>query len=313
MAKVQTLEDLLTDVRLRGGLNKAASNSVGQRDVDLELFINDEMDELVTHVLTAGEEFFMVEEKLTPVASQSRYRINPRSMYQKVDKIYYRSDENSIRELCIRIDDTQKPYSLGTSDAPRHWYIEGNHIRFVPDMGGSPAGFYEVTFLFKPGKFVQSTNARQVQSVSTTSITLTSAPPASWTTGTIFDIHSQHSGAEIKQWSLTSTNISGSVITFGENVETTTTLGRFNIEAGDWVCLEEEIALAPLPTELHKVLAEAAVVRVHQSLNNMEKAALHEQKLNRMLEVVKFGINVRSDIEQKVVPTNSVWNWVISD
>ena len=132
MSQPMTVETLITNARLRGGLNDNASASAGERDVDLEIFFNDEMDELITWLRMAHEEYLVVEEKITPVGNTSLYRISPRATYQGIKNIYFRDTSANTRELLTHMDDQNLPWDEETADAPTYYLLQGNDIRFIP-------------------------------------------------------------------------------------------------------------------------------------------------------------------------------------
>ena len=310
MSRPYTLEALITSARLRGGLNVDGSAGTGMKDDDLTLLINEEMDELVTVVLQANEEYFTVHSKITPVASISSYRIDPRAMYQQIKHVFQQNDSEQARRRCVVIHSAEQPGVLQSSDTPMYYFIRGHDIVFRPEMSGSPSGYYDCYWYFKPGSLVKSTDCRQVTNVTGKVVSFGSSLPASWDSNDKFDIHSKHSGAEIKQWDLSVALIGGTSITFNETLDTTV-LGRKQVEVGDWVCLEQEAALPGLPTELHPVLAQAVICRISESTQDIEAVQLHEGKLNRMIQVAVQGLNPRVETDKKVVPSDSLWNYMI--
>lgn len=307
-----TLETLITSVRLRGGLNADSASGSGIKDADITLMLNEEADEICVHLLEANEDYLAVIEKIQPVANQDEYRINTRAFYQKIKSIYAINGDNNSRRLLRFIDDQARDFSLTTSDTPSYYFIRGNYIVFVPDMGDSPDGWFEVSFYFKPSQLVLSTECRQITNVDTLNkrLTVGSTLPASWSTNNKFDIHGQYSGAEVKQWSLVPTLVGGTTVTFNDTIDTTI-VGRKTPEIGDWLCLENQCALPALPVELHPALAQAAVCRVYESLNDKESLETHALKLNRMIDVNRLGLNDRVEVAKKIVPRDSIFDYFI--
>lgn len=310
MSKPYTLENIITSARNRGGLNVDASAGTGMKDDDLILLINEEMDELVTVVLEANEEYFAVHNQITPVASTSAYRIDPRALYQQIKHIFHQNDTELARRICVHIDSAEQPVTLQSSDTPMYYFIKGNDIVFRPDISNNPVGYYDCYWYFKPGTLVKSTECRQVSNVAGQTVTFGSNLPAGWTAADKFDIHSKHSGAEIKQWDLSVNVLGAASITFNEPLDGTV-VGRKQVEIGDWVCLEQEAALPGLPTELHPALAQAVICRLAESTQNTEAVQLHTEKLNRMIQVVVQALNPRVETSKKVVASDSLWNYLL--
>jgi len=311
MSKVYTTDDLIDSVRLRGGLNDNDASGTGQKDDDIILFLNEEMNELVTLILEANENYLLVREKITPVANQSEYEINERAVFNKIKNVYYMSDSNDTRQIIQPISTSAYPSSLTTVETPCYYDIVGNKIVFVPSIGSGPTGWYEITWTFRPGELVKTAEARQITAVNTSTgiVTLDSTVPSSWTTNNKFDIHSNTSGGNIRLWSLNATSVSGNTITFSDAIDGST-YGTFAPQVGDWVCLEGQAVIPALPAEMHPTLAQAATVRVMESLQNPEGIQVHTARLNRMLQGNRLGLNPRTDLARKIVPNDSIWDYL---
>lgn len=312
MSKVKTLEDLISTVRLRAGSNSDASSGTGMKDTDIASMINDEMDELITFVKESQQDYLTVITKITPVSNVSIYRVDPRALYQQIKKVYYVNSDGTSRIPLVYIDDSNIPSTCQVTEAPMYYLLRGNDIVFYPPMGSAPVGHYECLWNFKANTLVKSTECRQVTNVDTTTKTVTFATivPASWTNLLKFDAHSKYSGAEVKQWDLAATTVSGTQIVFSSVIDNSVT-GRKTIEIGDWVCLEQEAALPSIPTELQATLAQAAVVRLAEARGDQESVALHQGKLDRMLQVLQVGISHRTDTEKVVVNNDGLWDCLI--
>ena len=116
-----------------------------------------------------------------------------------------------------------------------------------------------MSYFFRPGDLVTSSNYRIVEGVNLTTKTLTlnSNVLATWTTGKKYDVHSAESGAEIKLWSASVTTASAKTLIFTDAIDGSRE-GTAAVEVGDYVTLENEAAIPALPRELHPALAQAA-------------------------------------------------------
>ena len=279
----------------------------GTQDQDIVDHLNDAMmEELVPKLMSVREEYFVIPTRLT--VTSSTVRVPERAIGNKFRIVAWRDSSGSNWGL-PRIAPPQKYPAeniTGVSE-PSGYYLQGNNIKLVP---GGISGTLEVDYFFRPGQLVKLEEGRIISAVDTATgaITLGSDPPSTWTTADKLDIHSGKSGGEIRQFSLTMTDITGSIVTVSDTIDGSV-FGTFLPVVGDYLCLEGEAVLPALPIECHPVLAQAGVVKLAESFGDTENVAIHQAKLNRMME--NLGILVDSRVEgqpQKIVNRNSLWS-----
>jgi hypothetical protein len=114
----------------------------------------------------------------------------------------------------------------------------------------------------------------------TKTITLTTAPPTAWTTTQKYDIHSEESGAEIKVWGSAITSIGGPTnsVVFSDSIDGTIT-GTHPVEVGDWICLQKECAILPLPYELQPLIIRAVSVRMAEAQGDADDVRMEHDLL----------------------------------
>lgn len=287
-----TADQLITTVRLRGGL--ANSKQQGTTDDDiLQILSECQRSRLVPGVMKVREHYFATSRRYA--VSGSRLRIPARAVGQKLWDVYWLdSSSNRVVLPLVNHGDLHRVTKIGT--APAGFYLEGNHVVLVPDSQ-SFGGTLEVSFFLRPGDLVKAASAAVVQSVNATAktITFTGAPPTAFTASGSYDVHSPESGAEVKQLALTGTDLSGNVLTVSEAIDGSV-WGTYAVAAGDYVCLTGEAVLPGLPSEIHIALALMAVVTILSTVN----PALAERKqaeLQTMLSLAGYVVDSR--IEQK--------------
>lgn len=276
MARSYTASELVDILRDKANLGDIETE--GTLDTDLLKIINDEaLTRIYAAVMHCREDYFLVREKIALTTTKTKYRINHRAMQQKIRDIIY-WDSTNVRCILEQIPrENRSGYSeTSSTTVPSAYFFEGNHIVLVPDVGAQYTGYLEISFYFRPGELVDSSECRQITNVTTGVITLDSSVPSAWTTAKSYDIHSEYSGAEIKTWSITPTLVAGTQMTFTSTDVDGSAFGRLPAEVGDWVCLEEEAALPGLPREWHPILAQAAVVSVLERLDVEKYNALKE-------------------------------------
>jgi len=301
---VYLAEDLIQIVRTRAILND--KNSEGTTDGDLLDHLNIEAMKLYGKVAASHEEFFVVTERFLLVSGKQRYRIPHRALYSKVrDLMGYDSSQNyySIERLAREnIDQIVTNQSLRR---PLAFYVEGQYLVLWPSLP-SVDGYIDMSYCFRPGWLVLSTDARKVIALGPGAgqLTLTSAVPSTWTTSVKYDIHSCLSGSEPKNWSMTATDVTSDKITFATTDLDGSIIGRNPVEVGDWVCLEEQAALPGMPREFHPVLAQIVVCRILQA-KDPDAFQVAIADLNSMLEDLREFIGQRVDGRAEQVSVRS--------
>jgi hypothetical protein len=294
-------EDLIQVVRDRVVTGQAATE--GTQDADILRIINDEaLGRVCNAVMHVREEYYVNTIRQSITAGMVRYRIPHRAMQGKIRDIFYLdSDNNRYKLLPVPREFRAGNFKITSSESvPSGYYFEGNHIVLHPDSSTSISGTLEISYYFRPGELVLSTEARTVASINSGVIVLNDDVPAGWTTGETYDIHSPHSGAEIKAWDLTASAVSGSQITFSSTSMDGSVFGTLAVEVGDWVCLAEEAALPGLPREWHPVLAQAATVAILETIDP-ERFQIAVQGLERSIERMYEALHNRDESYSEAV------------
>lgn len=293
-----TAEELIEMIRTRGGFPDAATE--GTTDTDLLSFLNAEALALYGKIASCHEDYFTVTDRVAITAGKQKYRIPHRAMFGKVRDIGSVLDGVPYKMEPTSRENVADYFSTDAASVPSGFYVESMYICFVPTLTAG-SGYIDIAYLFRPGQLVLSTDCRQIDSVDTTTgvVTLTSAAPTSWTTALKYDIHSSLSGAEPKNWSISTSafNVARDEMTFTPSDLTGSTTGRFEAEEGDWLCLEEQAALPGLPRELHPILAHSVVCRVLER-KDKEAFMVSRAELQSMMKDVQKILAMR--VEGKV-------------
>jgi len=286
MARVFTADEIITYARDIGKIPD--TSATGTEDSDLLRFLNDFLQTTIAPAIMAKRaDYFNRQYRTALSASTSRYRINPRAMLGcERDVRYVNSDGYRSPTLeQVSIGDVDQLSESTSSDIPSGFYIEGNYIVLFPSLGSGATGYLEEVFPMRPSELVLATNTRVVESVSSTTITLTAAVPSGWDTNDTFDIHSPYSGAELKCWDKAASTVSGTTITTTTAIDGTLT-GEYSVAAGDYVCLAGECAVPAVPYEFHQVLSRAIARDFAESLGDTQAADKHGAHLNAKMNVL---------------------------
>lgn len=287
---VYSTNELVKTVRLRGGL--ANSGQLGTTGSEIIQLLNEELrTKFLPGVMKVREEYFVFTKRYT--ISSARLRIPHRAIGLKLRDLKI-VDANGLYTPMTKLNptDTARPNAGGLSSGFVGFIIEGNHIVLIPE-GNPSTGSLQVSFFMRPGYLVPNSEVAVVQSVTGNDITLTTAPPVAWTGVARYDVHSPHSGAEVKQWELTATNLLGNVLTVAEAINGSV-YGTSAVEPGDYVCLSGEAAIPGVPVELHPPLALSAAVSILTTLDP-ERAIVKKQDLDYQLGMLGYAIDQRTE------------------
>jgi hypothetical protein len=294
MALIYTAEELIESIRNLGMVPK--SGTQGGDDADILRHINESMSlDIIPALMEIKEEYFVVTTRLT-LGAALKYRIPTRAIADKLRYIRYvdSSGSRSSDSMEEIPPSCQNEFSWSSTSKPSAYYIEGNYICLV---GSSFSGYLEVSWYFRPGQLVLSTECRQITSILAKTVTLSSAVPTTWSTVNEFDIHSTESGAEIKVWGESATAVGGAgtenKITFTNAIDGTT-FGTHTVEVGDWVCLEKEAAIPAVPVDIHPLLIRAVSMRLAESQGDAQNIRVEHDLFVEAKKGVLKNFNYRS-------------------
>jgi len=308
MARQYTAQALIDVVKRKASVSGTAAT--GTADADILDHINEcLLTEMVPWVMKFREEYLVVSEHVTIVSGTNRYRINPRAVGQQLRDVLLVETSTSNRRSIGRIQREDLPQydQSSTASYAQGFYIEGNDVVLAnTEISGSSA--LELSFYFRPGEIVDyPLKASRVTAVdhALKRIETDIDFPSLWSTEDGFDIHSGHSGAEIKQWDLTKDALGSLTFSFNEEIDGSLP-GTKAVEIGDYVCRAEEAALPGLPRECHPILAQAAVCSVLRAAGDIELLDRETSELNRMMKRAEAFIEKRvKGKPQKVTGNNS--------
>lgn len=151
--------------------------------------------------------------------------------------------------------------------------IQGNNVVINPAQISYAS--VVLNYSIRPSDLVAVTAARQIQSVTPTTITLVSTIVPGLATGTAFDIIDQNSPYAFKGIDQTGT-VAGNVITMAA-VPT-------GVAAGDWVALAEQSPIAQIPKDFMTVLAYDTAKMLLESIGQPQSAATMEKNAEKLMD-----------------------------
>lgn len=248
-------------------------------------------------ILNVREEYYVTPTRMATIAGTSKYRLPARAMGSKLRDVYLVRDGQRVALREMNRDDLSR-YGT-TSGSPGSYYIDGNNLVLIP-VPDSTDTIIEYSFYFRPSDLVPVADTRRVAAVDVpnSTVTLDSAAPAGWGTGTglAFDIHSWRPSFEVKAWNMTSTGgISGTTMVFDGPLDGGANnadgfKGNLAVVEDDYICLAGEAAIPYLPRDFHPTLVRGACMRISESDGDAKMAQLHGaifgSELKTVLEVI---------------------------
>jgi len=272
MALKYTGDELVESAR--NLVSVANTASTGTKDTDILRHLTEALrSKIVPDIIRKREEYLAITVRIAMSGSETQYRIPSRAIANRLRDIYFYDGSNRRKIDPIPREELHIYESTGTS-YPAGYYIQGNYICLVPTVA-TYSGSLEVGFYFRPGDLVLEASAGQVTVINGSVVTLGNLPSA-WSTSDTFDAHSQESGAEIKVWDATVSNVDAvnKQLTFSSNIDGSD-FGTKAIAVDDWVCLAGEAVVPAIPKELHPMLVEAACLQIAKGLQDKEAILVH--------------------------------------
>ena len=296
MPRKYTAEELIAQVRDEARIPD--TGSTGNTDADILNRINEViLGYLSGLVMEAREEYFIRTTRTPLVADTSRYALPNRAMYQKLRDVRYKASGNAYYPLAhaSMADLDMGRRSLEATDTPGAFRVEGNHVVLWPPVG-SPTCSIDMAFYFSPGELVLQSKVAKVVVVDSDGVSITidttTVPDAAWVNGTLFDIHSPDSGAEIRVWekelaydpvaSVVAPNVGKLILQFSTAIDGSI-IGDDPVQVGDYVCLTGEAALPGVPRELHPLIGLGAACSILEDEGDLEVFAAKTATLQRRL------------------------------
>jgi hypothetical protein len=252
-----TTTDFITDVKLRCF---APTSQITFTESDILLLADAEMQTTILPLVQSLREDYLVTYKdTTIVADQANYELPDRGVGLQLREVHIIDGDNGTVFDVPQID-TEQVQTTQSGDV-QSFYIRGNELFLYRAPSSVWAGkTLRLYYFLRPSKFVLTTAAAQVATITQASDTVTvSSVPSSWTTSNTFDFVRQKGGSETLGIDYEASAV-GTTIVFTSDMPS-------RLAVGDYVALAGETPLIQLPPELRPVLAQATAC---QMLSNMK-------------------------------------------
>lgn len=268
---IYTGEQLVTEIQKIAGI--PAREIQGYKKADLlehaDAFLSSR---LLAQVMAGREDFYVQRERIAITSTKNDYRIPTRAIGDKLRGIWYVDTQGNRCKLDPILVSELHRYSP-TSTTLHGFYFTATMINLVGNPG---SGFLELSYGFRVGKIVLSTEARQVVTVPTANQLTIGSSLAGFVANAYTDIHSAYGGHDLKLWRNKIASVAGGGLTINlTDPIDGSTFGTRAVEVGDWICLERQTALVALPEELIPALARGVAKRISEAENDREGAEYH--------------------------------------
>lgn len=296
-----TSAGLIDEVK-RSGLIPTAQQTF--TDTDFLAFANQEMRiAIVPSILSNHQEYFVRDTPgITLVANQNNYPIPYRAIGGKFREVFYKDTNGNLRSMS-RISPDDRPYYQQSNFQNRYvlFYIQGNDIVIIPDVGPNPTGTLVFSYFLRPNELVSATRVATITNIAvgaTTTDFSVDQIPTGFSTSIAMDTLQTNPGHKTYNFDIFPTNVDtvGKVITFN-NTDLDT-----SIIVGDYIAFAGECIIPQIPADMHDMLAQRTAARCLQALGDTQG---YQTMASRNGEIeVKIGnlINNRSEgSPQKIV------------
>lgn len=275
-------------------------------NTDFLKYLNEELQlTIVGELLALREDYFVTTIDTALVASQSTYSIPSVAVGWKLEAVGYLDTDGNYSKLPrVTRDQRQNFEFIADSTQPSAFYILGNDVVLVPDMGTSAVGSLRFELVRIQNELVLPTACGKITSVTDTGtdyqIVVDTMPINS---GETVDIVSGTNPFNIIARGVTAT-VSGftATITYGSD------FSRAPV-ADDYLCETGFTPYPNIPEDYHPVLAQAATIRCLVASNDAKGIQTQSIVLQNMFSRMQKRSQKRvNDAPKKIVGNNYLLN-----
>lgn len=276
-------DELVQDIRDRGNLPPAdlrfssakllAAASIELRDVILGMMVNSQTDRAV-HVAT-----------ITLVPGQAEYRLPARAAAGRWQSVALNVPNVGYVTLNqVRPEDyyRQSPTLTGQ---PTAFFVRDYRVVLVPTP--NVALTLRLPYYQRPATLSAASAAGIISAISGNAVTLTTTPPAGFTSTAIYDVVRGSPGFESLAVDRTAT-VAGSTLTFAAALPS-------DVVVGDYVTLAGQAPVAQCPVEVRGLLAVRAARRALKAVNEGQQASMLDADVAELTAVAGALLAPRAD------------------
>lgn len=285
------VEDLVESIKTRS-LAPIAQTTFD--DAKLIEMANEELQlKLVSDLVTVREDFFLTNESASLIASVENYAIPSRSIGNTMKQLFYVDSSGTIKMPIPRVDSERAQFYSQTGNQPEKHYILGDEVILLPTPSIS-SGTLQFVFPARPNELVATSSCAKItaksSTASTASFTVNTDLTATLAVGSYVDFLSVSGPFKLWAYHAAITQITATQIDVAV-ADVNNVAGTVEPLVNDYICPSGQANIPQIPIAFHPVLAQMVVVRLMESLGdinklNAAKGTLAEMR-NESLKLVK--------------------------
>lgn len=267
------------------------------QDSDFLAFANQELRiALLPTIMQYHQEYLVVDsDPISIVANTDNYAIPYRAVGGKFREVFYKDTNGNLRAM-TRISPDDRPYYQQSNFQNRfvYFYIQGNDVVLMPEVGENPTGFLVFSYFLRPNELVSEDRVAIIQSISvgaSTTVFTVDAVPENMTSSSVVDLLQTRPGHKTLKFDVTPTAVDSSMSTI--------TLDNDDVPAslivGDYIAFAGESIIPQIPSDLHDVLAQRVAARCLQALGDQASLANANTRIGEMEQKTGTLVDNRSE------------------
>lgn len=267
------VEDLLESIKKRS-LAPIAQSTFSDANL-ISLATEVMQGEVVPELMKLREDFFLAQESTSLIASVANYSIPRRAIGTSLKEIFFVATGTSKKIPLDRVDSERTQDYEQSGPAPEKFFLFGDEVVLLP-APSLASGSLVMNFPAMPNNLAATSACAEIQSsasgASTTTFTVDTDLTGTLAAGSYVDFLS--TVAPFKLWSyrvaivsITATTIEVATSSIANEA------GTVEPQAFDYICPSGTANIPQIPIVYHPVLSQGVVVRLMESLGDLNKLA----------------------------------------
>lgn len=277
-----TTNSLIEDIKRRASIPTSQKTF---QTADFLSFINTELKiGLVPSIISVNEEYYVYPKETTIVANKSSYEIPYRAIGGKLRDLFFKDTNGNLYEMSrISADDKSLYQQTNLASQYLFYYLQGNSVVLVPNIGSSAVGSLLFTFYMRPSDLVEESRVAIITDIAVDSMAGTTTysvdeVPTGMTILENLDLLQAKPGHKIRSWDVNATivNSVSKTITFStDDIDSET-------EVGDHIAFAGECIIPQCPSDLQSILSQRSAARCLEALGDTQGLTNANTKLQEM-------------------------------
>jgi hypothetical protein len=237
------------------------------------------------------EEFFVTKQDTTLTAGTATYGIPTRAMLGKVREVQLLDSDGAVIDLEEMALEEMRGRDPTDQDTPSAYTFQGNSVVLYPTP--SAALTLRLWYMRRPNRLVSSATSTVgiVSSKTSTTVTMTAALPATFTTSQALDFIQANPHFDSLGDAATPSVVATPTLTFAAGVVPT------SLAAGDFVCVAGDAPVLQFPVEVFYVLSQRVANQLMRGGTDAEALSEGEAELKSLESEVFGGAEERNEGE----------------